>query len=170
MTHGYQSPYAFRLPQTPVQPGPQDLITRGQQAEAELYGGQPQSYVPDAPSELEFVDGVTEDAYKKWGDLKSFAQTMWHNYRIDVSRPDMRDPVSVRANQAYKKGLADVQYTLDMLKQGRKTQMLDEAAAREGRVTLQSREDGMPSNMVDAQDRFVSTAIHPIVQQQNMQS
>jgi hypothetical protein len=170
MAYGYQSSYAFKLPQEQNVPTPQDLVTRGLEAEQELYGGQPQAVFPEAPSELEFVDGVTEDAYKKWGDLKSFAQTMWHNYRIDVSRPDARNPISLRAHQAYKKGLADVQYTLDMLKQGRKTQMLDEAAAREGRITMNDRQDGMPSSMVDSQERFTSTAINPATQQQNLQS
>lgn len=148
----------------------QDLIEQGLAAENELFNSQTQAFMPDAPSELEFVDGVTADAFQKWTDLKSFAEVMQHNYNINVSRPDARNPLAMQAHQAYKKGLADIQYTLDMLKQGRKTQMLDEQAARLGQVTLHDRPANAPSNMVDPRQRFTSTAINPMVEQQNAQS
>jgi hypothetical protein len=168
---GYSSPYNFRLNQTPAMPGagPQDFITQGKAAEAELYGGQAQYEMPAAPSELEQIDGITEDAYKKWGDLKSFAQTMWQNYKIDVSRPDMRNQMSVKAHQAYKKGLADVQYTLDTLKEGRKTQVADQQAMRLGQVTMnQDRPEG-PSNTIAPEQRMTNTQLHPMVSELNNQ-
>lgn len=115
MAQGQSTANTFRF--TPVRQSitPSNIIQRGLEAEQELYGG-PGPQTPELPQDMAQIEGITSDVMNQWMDAKNFANTMWHNYRIDVTKPDSRNPLSVQANQAYMKAIASIQYAGQKLK------------------------------------------------------
>lgn len=97
-----------------TQPVPQNPNTQGMQ-----------DSVGEALSGLQYVQGATEDYYKKWAMLKSFAHEAAQNMDIDVTRPDYSKPESVKLNQIYTKAIADLKYQGDLLKNSQSMLMKD---------------------------------------------
>lgn len=77
---------------------------------------------PDAPEFPEIgeglynLEGVTEEYFQKYNDLRSYAQSMWRDYGIDVTSPNYDSPEAMRASLTFQKAIADLQYTADNLK------------------------------------------------------
>jgi hypothetical protein len=69
--------------------------------------------------DLENVEGMTQDYYTKWINLKSYAKTMWNEMGIDVTSPDLENEDSIRANKIYMKAVADVRNQGNRLKEGK---------------------------------------------------
>jgi hypothetical protein len=159
---------SFRLPQQNTGGRLQSVIDRGLQAEQELIG-QNQAFVPAPPEELQYIQGITDEVYKKWADLKSFAQTMWNNYRVDVSRPDLRDENSIAAHQAYKKATADLMYSIDLLKNSQKQFSQDQALVSQGKGVFMQDPNAAPYASMSPDERFYSTDnLERAVQESNM--
>ena len=72
----------------------------------------------DFEKNLENVEGLTREYYEKVIGLKSFMADMHNNLGIDVRVPDLRNPESIRLNQIYQKGLADILNQANKLKVG----------------------------------------------------
>lgn len=64
--------------------------------------------IGDVSKGLEVVDGVTEDFYTDLANLKSFVGTMYRNYNIDVTKPDVTNEDAVKAHQLYLKASASL--------------------------------------------------------------
>ncbi len=67
---------------------------------------------------LQQIDGVTDQYFDKWAQLKSFAKEAWNNYGIDVRYPDAGVPMSAKLNRIYLKAVADLQNQGNRLKVG----------------------------------------------------
>lgn len=169
MARGDNLAGSFRLPQSNTSSSRlQSVIDRGLNAEQELIG-QNGAYTPEPPKDLQYVKGVTDEVYQKWAALKSFAQTMWNNYRIDVSRPDLRDENSVQAHQAYKKALADVMYSVDLLKNSQRQFEGDQQLVSQGKGVFAQDPNDSPYALQSPDDRFYSTDnLERGVQESNM--
>lgn len=137
-----------------------DIITQGRLAEATLYGGQgPQ--IAELPSDLAEVEGMTKELYDQWASLKSFADTMWHNYRVDVTKPDTRNPVAMQAHLAFQKALASIQYTANALKNQQKLIQAAQAQALQGHGYFA--QDPTQKLHYDPAEFFTPIAAHPLV-------
>jgi len=66
--------------------------------------------VPSPVDNLVASEELTTGYFEKFGQLQSFAQGMWHNFAIDVTKPDFSNPDAVKAHTLYRKALADLQY------------------------------------------------------------
>lgn len=66
--------------------------------------------------ELYVKEGMTDEYYKKVAALKSFANEVSSRYGFDVTRPDYRNPDSIRFHRSYLEALADLQVTQNNLK------------------------------------------------------
>ena len=157
---------ANRLQPTPTSIAPQDIIQRGLDAEKELYGGAGPA-MQDIPEDMQLIDGVTDKIRDQWMKLNNFAQTMWANYKIDVTKPDARNPLAIRANQQYQKALAGLGYAGDVLKQSNKLLALDRTAEREGKGVVMANPQEDVYGMVPEGDRFVNTEVDPMALQSN---
>jgi len=93
---------------------------QGQQRQAQGAQTQGGSIMGAPPTGLEHVTGVTEEFYKKWGDIESFASKMKMQYGIDVSRPDFSSDVAMEAHKIYQQGLADIRNQGNKLQQAQK--------------------------------------------------
>lgn len=161
MAYGDSRARAARFNQAPRQYGAQDLINQGLQAEEELYGGKGPS-VPGLPEDMQIISGVTQDVQKQWSDIENFANAMWANYRIDVTRPDVRNPLAVKAHDLYQQSIASLQYSGDVLKQSNKTLAQDRQAQREGKgMILQDPNQNIYGYETPEDSRFVNTEIDP---------
>ncbi len=80
----------------------------GQQLSAGQFGGAPQ--LPGPADNLIAVEDATTSYFEKFGQLQSFAQGLWHNSGIDVTKPDFSDPDAIKAHTLYRKALADLQF------------------------------------------------------------
>lgn len=157
---------AVRFQQTPQSVSPKDIISRGLDAEQELYGGAGPSMM-DLPEDMQMIDGVTDRIYEDVAQVNNFANTMWANYRIDVTKPDLRNPLAMRANQQYLKMLSGLKYASNALQQSNKVLALDRQAEREGKGVIMADPQTQLYGSVAEGDRFVNTEIDPIAQQSN---
>lgn len=92
----------------------------------------------DFEKNLENVEGLTREYYEKVIGLKSFMADMHNNLGIDVRVPDLRNPESIRLNQIYQKGLADILNQANKLKVG---QMERSSHIMRGDVQAQGTDD-----------------------------
>ena len=167
------TPNAFRFNQQPNpasagygNPMLNDLVTRGQAAEQELYGGDiPEIAGP--PGDMEIIDGVTSDIHEAWGQLQDYAHQMWANYRINVTRPDRSNPEAVKANQMFQKNMAKLQYAGAVLKQSNSQLGQAKKAEIDGQGYLPNQPEGVPYIFTDPNDRFVNTEENPAARQSN---
>lgn len=96
---------------------------------------QQSSYKDVAPDQaLQEVPGVTANYYSKVAKLNSFAESMYDQYKIDVTKVNPGDPNSIEANDIFLKLWADVKHTGDRLKEGQKTGRNAEAAYYKGQI------------------------------------
>lgn len=145
----------------------QSIIDRGLAAEEELYGGKGPT-TPALPEDMQIISGVTQDVQKQWAAIDDFANKMWANYRIDVTRPDVRNPLAIQAHDLYQQAVAGLQYAGDVLKQSNKTLAADRNAVREGRgMILQDPTTNIYGLDTPEDSRFVNTEIDPLAQQAN---
>lgn len=72
--------------------------------------------IGDVSKGLQMVDGVTEDFYTDLSNLKSFVGTMYRNYNIDVTKPDLTNPDAVKAHQLYLKASSSIMNRANSLK------------------------------------------------------
>ena len=94
--YGYLSAKTFDFP-LPQQQGPM---------EQPLLQGQPSEPEVQAPEGLQYHRDVTKSVYDKYYKLKSYASAMWKNYGIDVTKPDLTNDFSIKANlSGYTKGI-----------------------------------------------------------------
>jgi hypothetical protein len=82
------------------------------QAQAPIVEAPQPSGIP-VPEGLEWVDGQTQNIYRKWGQINNFAKIMKTQYGIDVTNPDVTDPYQVQIAQAHQKGIADLYMNID---------------------------------------------------------
>jgi hypothetical protein len=83
-------------------------------------GGQPMATGIPVPEGLQWVDGQTQDIYRRWGDLNQFAKTMKTQFGMDVTDPDYTDPQQVQVSQAYQKAVADLYMNIDKFRGSQK--------------------------------------------------
>lgn len=79
--------------------------------------------IPDTPKGLQYTDQVdkqSQQVFKRWSDLRNFAQSLWSLYNIDVTKPDPSRPESIAANQAFHQERANIQYEIDKLQESGK--------------------------------------------------
>ena len=161
MAYGENSAQAVRFNNSPATNNAQSLITRGLDAEKELYGGEGPS-VPQMPDGMQQISGVTEHIMNQWNAVGDFAKTMWANYRIDVTRPDMSNPLAVKAHDLFQQHIASLQYAGDKLKQSNKLLGEDRQAVRQGTgMILQNPNQGVYGDNLTEDQRFVNTEIDP---------
>lgn len=166
MTYGDNSARAVRFQPRTGTIGPQDIIKRGQAAEEELYGGQGPT-TPKLPQDMQIIQGITDDVRKQWSALEDFAQTMWKNYRIDVTKPDTRNELSMKAHDQYQQGLSGVMYTADALKQGHERLGKYNEAFLQGHGYLRQDPNTTALGLESPQDSFVNTQQDPRATQFN---
>jgi hypothetical protein len=167
MAYGESKARAARFNNRQSATGASDIIQRGLAAEEELYGGGgPQ--VPQLPEGMQIISGVTQDVQKQWAAVEDFANQMWANYRINVTRPDTRNPMAVKAHDLYQQAIAGLQYAGDVLKQSNATLAEDRKAVREGRgMILQDPTQNIYGYDTPEDTRFVNTELDPLAQQAN---
>lgn len=162
----YGASQASNFKFSPVNPtvGAGDIIKRGLAAEEELYGG-PGPQVQALPENLAQIDGLTEELMNQWSEAKQFADTMWHNYRIDVTKPDVRNPLAVKAAQAFMKATAGIQYGGQKLKDYNSRLGKTDTAIAEGEGLYVR--DPRQQYYEDPNDYFASTKLQNAVIQGN---
>jgi hypothetical protein len=88
--------------------------------------------MPPLGESMEQVGGNVLDYYEKWGKLRSYAQAAWHNFGIDVTKPDFGRPESIEMNNAFMKGLAQLYNAGNTMQQGRQDQVRYATAEAQG--------------------------------------
>ena len=83
----------------------------------------------DVSSGLEAIDGVTDDFYTDYANLKAFVDTMYRNYNIDVTKPDVTNQDAVKAHELFLKSSASLMGRVNDLKNSQK--MFEQASAQE---------------------------------------
>ncbi len=78
------------------------------------------------------VADQTAAYYQKLAELRNFAQSMWANYRIDVTKPDYSRPEAVAAAEGFKMELANAQATANRAIESQK--MLEASLSRPNTV------------------------------------
>lgn len=73
---------------------------------------------------LQAVQDMTGDYYRKVGELKSFMQSAYKNFGVDVRVPDASRPESIRMNQIFNEALADIMAQGNELKQSSSLNMI----------------------------------------------
>lgn len=118
---------------------------------------------------IQGIDGDTKSYYDKWAKVKQFAQAMQSKFGIDVTRPDVNNQGSVKANEIFNKAIADLKFQGDRLKTTQKMleSRLANQAAGQGIMTG-SVEDAYTSNEGAAQ-MFTSTKANDLVNAFNQQ-
>lgn len=164
MATGFTSPNSFRFQPNSQAVSPRDIITRGLSAEQELYGG-PGPTTPNLPEDIANIEGVTSEIMDQWGEAKNFADMMWHNYRIDVTKPDARNPLAVQAAQAFSKQMAALQYSGLKLKQYNELVGKAQAAVIEGKGEML--QDPSQGYYTHPGQFFASNRIDPMVTEAN---
>lgn len=102
--------------------------------------------------QLYVKEGVTDEYYKKVSALKSYANEISSRYGFDVTRPDYRNPESVRFHRSYLEALADLQSTQNRLKR----------LASQENISLQSPNISRGTDE-QGNDYFVNTGSNDIV-------
>lgn len=135
----------YDLPQSNVAQGP--IGVPGQQQAAQDFGSG--NLLED---QLYVKEGVTDEYYKKVAALKSYANEVSSRYGFDVTRPDYRNPESVRFHRSYLEALADLQSTQNRLKR----------LASQENISLQSPNVARGTDEL-GNDYFVNTGSNDIV-------
>lgn len=164
MNYGADQASTFRF--TPVQPttGPSSVIAEGKAAEEQLYGG-PGPDLTKLPDDMAQVEGLTSEVMNQWHSAKDYANTMWNTYRIDVTKPDSRNPLSVNANLTYKKYMAAIQNTGAKLKDYNERLKLTDKSVAEGKGTYV--QDPRARYFDREAEYFASNTPDPMAQQLN---
>lgn len=116
MALGELSSYMYEIPRN--EPMQQQAV-RGGQPEGPDFG------LPEIEKMegLEYVQGTTERLYQKTAALKSFAHKMYKDYGIDVTKPNLSDPNSIKAHNLFLKAQAAVMNTANALKNSQAERM-----------------------------------------------
>jgi hypothetical protein len=123
--------------------------------------------LPEPAEGLQYVEGVTRDYYTKWADLKSFVNSAWSNFGIDVTKPDFSKPESIQMHEIYNKAVADLMFQGDQLKTSQKELSKILADQRSGKVLLgQDPSQGLVTQ-TSPTDLTTSTEVDPLVEQTN---
>lgn len=126
-----------------------------------------QSAVPDPIEGLQYVENTTKDYYDKWANLKSFVNSAWTNFGIDVTKPDFTRPESIKMNEIYNKAVADIRFQGDQLKTSQQELSRIMSDQRQGRVLMQGDPSQAPITQTPSQDLYTPTAVDPLVSQTN---
>lgn len=166
MAYGSNKARAVRFQNNSGRLSPQTLIDRGLAAEEELYGG-PGPSVQGPPEDMQMIQGVTDDIYKQWMSVKDFANTMWQNYRIDVTKPDTRNELAIKAHDLYNQAMGGLMYTGDALKQSNKQLGKYQEAFLAGHGYLQKDPQRNLAAFQAPEEMFLNTQLNPQAQQYN---
>lgn len=99
--------------------------------------------IPNAQYGLQATGNVahhTAAYYQKLAGLRTFAQSMWKNYGIDVTKPDFSRPEAVAASEAFKMELGNAEATANQAKNSQ--EMLTASIARPNTVVPTSATQG----------------------------
>lgn len=124
--------------------------------------------IPEAQYGLQSTANVADHTagyYQKLAGLRSFAQGMWQNYGIDVTKPDYSRPEAVAASQAFQMELANAEAQANEAKNAQ--DLYSKAANYELQNQYQmGQADQIPGGYFDTSlDRGqYSTAVDPTVQ------
>lgn len=151
MSRGQYIGYNYRLPQEQVKPAGQPAP-----AQAESQINMPKE-LQTPLSGLQYTDKLTREVYDKYYALQSFAQQM-NDLGIDVTRPDTTSEESMQMHRIFQKGLADVMYSADILKnsQGMYEDLTQQRNA--GNVRLNDDFDPTAQPMATVDPRRASTS------------
>jgi hypothetical protein len=125
----------YNLPQDGMQGGQGGRPIRGGLEQAPMDFGQENLLDAD----LYVKEGMTDQYYKKVAALKSFANEVSSKYGYDVTRPNPRDPESIRFHKTYLEGLAGLQRDQNELKRLGKH---EDIAIQSPNVQMRNFEDG----------------------------
>lgn len=69
---------------------------------------------------VEGIRNSTQQLYDKYHKLRGFVESMWKTHGIDVTSPDLSDPMSAAASQVYQESIADLQFQANDLRNNQK--------------------------------------------------
>ena len=159
MATGDISAYNFQLPGS--------TIPDAQLIGPPTNGPQGPAIQTDPGSGLAYVKGQTKEYYDKWAQLNNFAQKMWLQYGIDVTKPDPRNPASYQAFEMYNKAAADLRFQLDTLQNSQKLNEALYGGVASGQTLLRQNLTDAPSTTQDLRQVVMPTRLDPAVEQNN---
>lgn len=115
---------------------------------------------PDA--EIANVDNLTGNYYNAYSKVKDFTTTMWQDYGLDVTKPDLTQPGGGQFYQAYLNMDANLRMTAQDLKVQRKR--MDEAFTSAMKGESYTTIDPTKQLFTESQEPVVSTNINPEVE------
>lgn len=144
---------------------PQEQPLQGQQAPANY---DPAAMMPELGSDLQHKEGVTREYYQKYSNIQALARTMWSNFKIDITKPDIQNPHAMQMHELYQKAVGDLMTTGDRLKGERKTQMMMDQARAQGLMGYTEEYDRNNQYASEVLDNYAySTKVGDPVEQAN---
>lgn len=134
MNEGQLLGNVFSLPDYPQGGGAGNVGQMPQQSAPDF-----SKIIPDVQYGLQSTANVADYTHKYYDELaaaRQFANTMWHNYRIDVTKPNINNRADVAAANTFSQMLANTQAVANQMKNSQEE--LKAAKARPNTVINQS--------------------------------